>query len=134
MVGQDLFSPSDDGVHDFAVFGDLAAAVEVSEPSQRLVGLIEVVGLIQLVELLQRVLSRSQPRMSVEQPIQIRLVGVAEMIRPAYQGEAGSEHLRFVCRGPQLRVAALYLSPYQGESFGEPPCDVEAVEHMEGVG
>ena len=40
VVGQDLCSPRDDGVHDLAVFGYLAAVVEVSEPSQRLVGLL----------------------------------------------------------------------------------------------
>ena len=60
----------------------LAGGIEIGEPSQRLVGAIEVVGLVQLVELLESVPSGSQPWMSVEQPIQMLLVGVAEMIRP----------------------------------------------------
>ena len=32
VVGQDLFSPGDDLVHNVVVFGDLAAVVEVGEP------------------------------------------------------------------------------------------------------
>ena len=60
VVGQDLFSPCDDGVHDLVVFGYLAGGVEISEPSERLVGLIEVFGLIQLVELLESVPSGSE--------------------------------------------------------------------------
>ena len=60
MVGQDLCSPGNDGVHDLAVFGDLAGGVEVSEPSQGLVGPVEVFGLIKLVELLERVPRGSQ--------------------------------------------------------------------------
>ena len=60
MVGQDLCSPNDDRVHDVVVFGDLAGGVEIGEPSQRLVGLIEVVGFVELVELLERVPGGSQ--------------------------------------------------------------------------
>ena len=63
---QDLCSPGDDGVHDVAVFGDLAGGVEVSEPSQRSVGLIEVVGFVELVELLESVPRGSETGMSVE--------------------------------------------------------------------
>ena len=63
--------------------------------------------------------------MSVEQPVEVLLVGVAEMIRPAQESEAGSEHLRFVCWGPLIRGTALYLPPYQGESFGEPASHME---------
>ena len=33
VVGQDLCSPGDDGVHNLVVFGYLACGVEVSEPS-----------------------------------------------------------------------------------------------------
>ena len=40
VVGQDLCSPGNDGVHDLVVFGYLTASVEVSEPSQRLVDLL----------------------------------------------------------------------------------------------
>ena len=50
MVGQDLFSPCDDGVYDLVVFGDLTGGVEVSEPSKRRVGLIRVVGLVEFLE------------------------------------------------------------------------------------
>ena len=39
----------------------LAAVVEVSEPSQRCVGPVEVFGLVDLVELLESIPSRSQP-------------------------------------------------------------------------
>ena len=60
MVRQDFCSPGDDGVHNVVVLGDLAAGVEVSEPSQGLVGPVEVFGLIQLVELLERVPVGSQ--------------------------------------------------------------------------
>ena len=60
MVGQDLCSPGNDAVHDLAVLGDLAGGVEVGEPSQRLVGPVEVFGLIQLEELLERVPRGSQ--------------------------------------------------------------------------
>ena len=38
VVAQDLFSPSDDGVHNLVVFGYLSGGVEVSEPSEGLVG------------------------------------------------------------------------------------------------
>ena len=77
VVGQDLFPPGDDGVHDLAVFGDLACGVEVGEPSQRLVGLIEVVGFVELVELLERLPRGSQAGVSVEQPVEVGLVAVA---------------------------------------------------------
>ena len=60
MVGEDLFSPCDDGVDDFAVFGYLSGGVEIGEPSERLVSLIRVVGFIQLVELLESVPRGSQ--------------------------------------------------------------------------
>ena len=76
MVGQDLFSPGDDRVHDLVVFGDLAGGVEVGEPSQRLVGPVEVVGFVDPVELLERVPRGTQPWMSFEQPIQVLSVGV----------------------------------------------------------
>ena len=92
VVGQDLFSPSDDGVHDLVVFGCLAGGVEVSEPSERLVGPVRVVGFVELVELLKRAFSRgSETGMGVEQSVEVRLVGVAEMIGPPQQGEAGSQ-------------------------------------------
>ena len=57
VVGQDLFSPCDDGVHDLVVFGYLAGGVEVSEASKSCVGLIRVVGFVELVELLESILT-----------------------------------------------------------------------------
>ena len=83
MVGQDFFSPGDDRVHYVVVFGDLAGVVEVSEPSQCLVGLIEVVGFVDLVELLEGVGGDLQPWMSLEQPLQVGLVGFGEVVGPA---------------------------------------------------
>ena len=71
--------------------------------------------------------------MSVEQPAEMLLVGVCEMVGAAQQSEAGPEQVRFVCRGPQLGVAALQLPAYQGEALGEPAGDVEAVEHMTSI-
>ena len=58
VVGEDLFSPCDDGVHDFVVFGYLTGGVEISEPSKRLVGPVRVVGFVELVELLKSILTR----------------------------------------------------------------------------
>ena len=58
--------------------------------------------------------------MSFEQPIQVRLVGFAEMIDPAQQSETSSEQVRLERWGPPIGVAALYLSAYQGEALGEP--------------
>ena len=78
--------------------GDLACGVEISEPSQSLVGLIEVVGFVELVELLERVPRGTETWMSVEQPVEVRLVGVAEMIRAPQEREAGPEQIRFVGR------------------------------------
>ena len=76
VVGQDLFSPCDDGVHDLVVFGYLAGGVEIGEPSERLVGLVRVVGFVELVELLKRAFSRgAETGMSVEQSVEVRLVG-----------------------------------------------------------
>ena len=72
--------------------------------------------------------------MSVEQPVEMLLVGVCEMVGAAQQSETGSEQVRLVCRGPQLGVAALQLPAYQGEALGEPAGDVEPVEHMAGTG
>ena len=69
MVGQDLCSPGDDRVHNFAVFGDLAGGVEIGEPSQRLVGRVEVVGFVDPVELLESGLGGTETGMSVEQPV-----------------------------------------------------------------
>ena len=91
------------------VFGDLSAAVEVGEPPQRLVGLIEVFGLIQLVELLESVPRGVETGVGVEQPAEVRLVGFGEMISPAQEGEAGSEQVRLECWGTQVGVAAVYL-------------------------
>ena len=135
MVGQDLFSPCDDGVHDLVVFGYLAGGVEISEPSERLVGLVRVVGFVELVELLKRAFSRgAETGMSVEQSVEVRLVGLAEMVGPAQEGEAGSEQVRFERWGTPVGVAALELSSYEGEALGEPAGDVKAVEHMAGTG
>ena len=50
VVRQDLFSPYDDRVHNVAVFGCLTGGVEISEPSERLVGPVRVVGFVKLVE------------------------------------------------------------------------------------
>ena len=134
MVGQDLVSPRDDRVHHFSVFGDLAGSVEIGEPSQRLVGAIEVVRFVELVELLERVSGGSETGMSIEQPIQMLLVGVAEMIRPPQEREAGSEQMRLERRGTLIWGAALQLPPHQGETFGEPPGDVKTVQHVESIG
>ena len=84
VVGEYFFSPSDDGVHNLVVFGYLSGSVEISEPSERLVGLVRVVGFVELVELLKRAFSRgAETGMSVEQPVEVRLVGLAEMVGPA---------------------------------------------------
>ncbi len=61
------------------VFGDLAGGVEIGEPSQRLVGLVPVVGLVELLESVPR---GSETGMGVEQPVEVRLVGFAEMVDP----------------------------------------------------
>ena len=45
-----------------------------------------------------------------------------------------SEQVRLVCRGPLIGVAALQLPPYQGEALSEPADNVEAVQHMAGIG
>ena len=42
--------------------------------------------------------------MSVEDPVEMALVGVCEMIGPPQQGEAGSEQVRFVCWWPLIGV------------------------------
>ncbi len=120
MVGEDFFSPCDDGVHDVVVFGDLACGVEVGEPSEGPVGAVEVVGFVQLVELLERFPSGAEPWMSFEQAIQMLLMPVCEMIRPPEESEPGSEQVRFVCWGPLLWGAALQFTAYQGQAFGEP--------------
>ena len=72
--------------------------------------------------------------MSVEQSVEVLLVGFGEMIGPAQEGEAGPEQVRFERWGPPVGVAALYLASYQGEALGEPADDVKAVEHMKSVG
>ena len=72
--------------------------------------------------------------MGVEDPVEMALVGVCEMIGPPQQGEAGSEQVRFVCWWPLIGVAALELSSHQGEALGEPAGDVKAVQHMAGTG
>ena len=102
------------GVHDLVVFGDLAGGVQIGEPSQRCVGALDVVGLVDLVELLERVPRGTETWMSLEEPIQVLSVGVAEMVISAQEREAGPEQLRFVCWGPQLWVAALYLPGVPG--------------------
>ena len=61
----------------------LSGGVEVSEPAEGLVGLVEVFGLIQLVELLKSVPRGSETGMSVEQPSQVLVVGVCEMVGAA---------------------------------------------------
>ena len=72
--------------------------------------------------------------MGVEEPIEMALVGVCEMIGSAQQGEAGSEQVRFVCWWPLIGVAALELSSHQGEALGEPAGDVKTIQHMKSVG
>ena len=61
VVGQDSFSPGDDGVHDLVVFGNLTCRVEVSEPFEGLVGAVEIFGFIQMVEFPESIPSCSQP-------------------------------------------------------------------------
>ena len=62
----------------------LAGGVEIGEPSERLVGLVRVVGFVELVELLKRAFSRgAETGMSVEQSVEVRLVGLAEVVGPA---------------------------------------------------
>ena len=73
MVCEYFFSPCDDGVDNFVVFGDLSCGVEVGEPSERCVGLVRIVG---FVELLESVPGGSETWMSVEQPVEMCLVGV----------------------------------------------------------
>ena len=68
--------------------------------------------------------------MRVEEPVDVRLVGFAEVVGSAEEGEAGSEQVRLERRGPTFRFAALYLSAHQGETLGEPADDVEPIEHM----
>ena len=122
MVGQDLFSPCDDGVHNLVVCGDLAGGVEIGEPSQRLVGLVPVVGLVEFLESVPR---GSETGMGVEQPVEVRLVGFAEMVDPHKGGKSGSEHLRLERWEPPLGFVTLYLPAYQGEALGEPAHDSE---------
>ena len=55
----------------------LSCRVEVGEASEGLVGSVEVFGFVELVELLESVPRGAQPWVSVEQAIQMRLVGVA---------------------------------------------------------
>ena len=134
MVGQDFFSPCDDGVHNLAVFGDLAGRVEVREPSQRCVGSVEVFGLVQPVELLERVPGGAEPGVSVEEPVQMGLVAFAEVVGSAQESEPGSEQVRLICGRPLIWGTALQFPPYQSETFGEPPCHMKAVEDVAGVG
>ena len=134
VVGQDFFSPCDDGVHDLLVFGDLACRVEVGEPSQSCVGSVEVFGLVQLVELLERVPSGAEPGVSLEEAVEMLLVPFCEMIRPPQESEAGSEQVRLERWGPLLGIAALQFPPHEGQAFGEPPCHVKAVQDVAGVG
>ena len=117
MVGQDFFSPCDDGVHDFLVFGDLACRVEVGEPSQGLVGAVEVVGFVQLVELLESFPRGPEPGVSLEQAVEMLLVPFCEIIRPPQESEPGFEQVRLERWGPLIRGAALQFPPYQGQAF-----------------
>ncbi len=72
--------------------------------------------------------------MSVEQTAEVLSVGVAEMVGAAEEGESGSEQVVLERGGPLLGGTALQFPPYQGESFGEPPSNVEAVEDVASVG
>ena len=81
----------------------VAAGVEIGEPSQGCVGLVEVFGFVDLAEgSWVSVPGGSEPRVGVEQAIQMRLVGFCEMIRPAQQSEACPEQVGFVCWGPLI--------------------------------
>ena len=53
----------------------LAGGVEIGEPSEGLVGPVRVVGFVELVELLESVGGGSETWMSVEQPVEVCLVG-----------------------------------------------------------
>ena len=107
VVGEDLFFPCDDGVDDLVVFGYLSGGVEVGEPSEGLVGLVRVVGFVELVELLESVPGGAETGMSVEEAVEMRLVGLAEVVGSAQEGEAGSEQVRFERWGPQLGVGGV---------------------------
>ena len=90
--------------------------------------------MVQLVELLESFPSSAEPGVSVEQAIQMLLVGVAEMIRPSQESEPGSEQIRLERWGPLIGIPALQFPPYQGKSFGEPPSYVKTIKDMAGVG
>ena len=83
VVGEDLFFPCDDGVHNVVVLGCLACGVEVGEPSEGLVGPVEVVGFVELVELLESVPGGAETGMSVEEAVEVLLVGLAEVVGSA---------------------------------------------------
>ena len=112
----------------------LSGGVEVGEPSERLVGLVEVFGLVELVELLESVGGGVEAGVGVEEGVEVCLVGFGEVVGSAEEGEAGSEQVRLERWGTPVGVAAVCLSSYQGEALGEPADDVEPVEHMAGVG
>lgn len=65
----------------------------------------------------------------VEEAIEMCLVGFGEVVGSAQEGEACSEQVELERWGPLIWVAALEFPPHQGESFGEPPHYVEAVQH-----
>ena len=84
VVGQDLFSPCDDGVHDLVVFA-VSGRWRRGRRTVRAPGWPgRVVGFVELVELLKRAFSRgSETGMSVEDPVEMCLVGLAEVVGPA---------------------------------------------------
>ena len=88
----------------------MAGGVEVGELSQGVVGAVEVVGFVDPVEFLERVPRGTQPWMSFEQPVEMRLVAVAEMVGPVQEREACSEQVRLICWGLLIGGPALCVS------------------------
>ena len=67
--------------------------------------------------------------MSVEQSVEVRLSGLAEMVGPAQEGEAGSEQVPVRTLGDAAWGSRrMQLSAYQSEALSEPADNVEPIE------
>ena len=91
VPGQDFVGPGNDGVDDVMELGDVAGGVEVAEPVEGLKSAVVVLSKVETVELLEGVPAGFEPRVSIEELVEVRLLRGGERVASAQQHEAGSE-------------------------------------------
>lgn len=90
---EDLFVPCEEGVGDVAELEDLAGAVGIGEPLERLRSTFAVVGGVEVVQLAERVPGCLEPQVGGEQDVGAGPLSRVELVGTVPQQEPCPEHV-----------------------------------------